>query len=124
MRVRSRYQRTVAAVSVLLTMTALTSARSPTTSERGASRRSTNTSGPTGKLKGGRDVRVVNIRLALEGAELRIGACVHLDLRIAAEAHDPDAVVARPRGEDALHRGELRVLRALNAGGAVGHDDQ
>ena len=77
-----------------------------------------------GQLKGGRDVRVVNIRLALEGAELRIGACVHLDLRIAAEAHDPDAVVARPRGEDALHRGELRVLRALNAGGAVGHDDQ
>ena len=52
-----------------------------------------------GELESRGDIGVMRVGLTLERAELGIGGCIELDLRIAREAHQTSAVVALARGE-------------------------
>ena len=74
------------------------------------------------ELQRRREVGVVGVGPDLELCELRVGAHVHLDLRVAAEAHHAGAVGALPLGEDGAHGGRLAVVGALRARGKVGQD--
>ena len=76
------------------------------------------------ELQRGGQVGVVGVGPALKVSELRVGADVDLDLRIAAEADDACPVVAVSRGEDPLHDRGFLVLGALRAGREVGQDHE
>jgi len=63
-----------------------------------------------------RNIGELRIGLALEFAELRVGAHPDLDLWIAAVAEHAGLVLAAPSGENAPNQGGLFVERALDTG--------